>query len=129
MCCGSDLNSVWVRLPGCFSKGLQKRDFSDIYLTMVFGVRNFENTSAKRVIFFWKCSKFSPHVKNAEKNREKFFNFRNNCIWVGCVKLSLLKRDYFWPAVNMLKNSPKILPITKRHFVNINCLHSDQQIW
>ena len=40
----SDLNSVWASLPCCFLKGLQKGDFLHIYLTTVFGVRNFENT-------------------------------------------------------------------------------------
>ena len=64
--------------------------------------------------------------RKAEKN---VFAFRDNCIWVGCVKLSLLRSQYFWPAVNMLKNSPEILPMTKGDFFELTCLHSDQQIW
>ena len=91
---------------------------------MVFGVYNFKNIS-----FYWKCSKFNLHFKNAEKNSEKVFPFRLNCIWVGAAKLSLLRREYFWPTVNVLKNSPEILRITKRDFFELNCLHSVQWIW
>ena len=40
------LESVWARLQSCFSKGLQKQDFLDIYLTTVLEVPNFKNTSA-----------------------------------------------------------------------------------
>ena len=46
-----NFDSVWARLPCCFSKGLQKWDFLDIYLTTAFRVCNFKNTSAMRVIF------------------------------------------------------------------------------
>ena len=49
---GLHLHSVGACLICCFSKSLQKRDFLDIYLTTVYGVRNSENTSALRVIFF-----------------------------------------------------------------------------
>ena len=61
-----------------------------------------------------------------KKVEKRFFFFRDDYISIGCVKLSLLRREYFWAAVNMLKNSPKILPITKRDFFELNCLHSDQ---
>ena len=33
-------------------KGLLNRDFLDIYLTTFFGVRNFGNKSAMKVLFF-----------------------------------------------------------------------------
>ena len=69
--------------------------------------------------FFWICWKYNLSVKNGEKNPEKFFCFRDNCVWVCCIKLSLLRREYFWPAVNVLQNSPKILRITKREFSNL----------
>ena len=103
-----DFCSLWAPLP-CYSlKALQKRDFLDIYLTTVFGVCNFKHTSAMRVTFSWKCSKFYLHFKNGENKSEKVFPFRDNCIWIGCVKLSLLRRECCWPVVNVLKNSPKI---------------------
>ena len=44
-------------LTCCFSKGPFKRKFLDSYLTTYFGVRNFGNTSAMRVIFFLKIFK------------------------------------------------------------------------
>ena len=59
-------------------------------------------------------------------NWEKVFLFRDDCIWIGCGKLSLLTREYLWPAVTVLKNSPKILSITKRDFFKFNFVHNDQ---
>ena len=103
------LNSVWTRLPCWMSKGPLKRDFLDIYRTTFFGVRNFENTSAMRVnVFFWKCSKHNLDCKNAEKYLESIFRFWDNCIWVGFVKLSLLRSECLQQAVNVLTNSPEI---------------------
>ena len=70
---GLDFNSVWTHVPCCISKGLQKHDFLDIYLTTFFRVRNFQNTSAMRVIFLSKCSYFYQPFKNREQNSEKNF--------------------------------------------------------
>ena len=75
--------------------------------------------------FFWKFLKFYLHFKKPEK----FFPFRGKCILIGYLKLSLLRREYFWSEVNVLKNSPEICPIIKRDFFELNCLDSDQQVW
>ena len=40
--------------------------------------------------------------KMQKKNSESVFSFRENCISIGCLKLSLLRREYFWPGVNVL---------------------------
>ena len=103
-------------------EGSIKMGFLDIYLTTVFRAPNFENTSAMRVTFFKKCSKFYRHFENAEKNREKFVVFRDDCISIGCVKVSLLRREYLWRALSVLKNSPNILLITKRDFFQTQLL-------
>ena len=71
------------------------------------------------VILFSKCSKFDLHFKNAEKNSQKGFCFLDNWIRIGCVKLSLLRRDYLSLVVNVLTNSPEILHITKRSFFHL----------
>ena len=47
---------------------------------------------------------------------------------LGCLKLSLLIREYLSSPVNMLRNILKTLHITKIHFFQLNCLHSDQYI-
>ena len=55
------------------SNGLQKQDFLDIYLTTVFGVRNFKNTSAMSVIFLFKMFKILSIIqKSWKKFRESF---------------------------------------------------------
>ena len=45
------------------------------------------------------------------KIEKNFFVFIANCDWIGCVKLPLLRREYFSSAVSVLKNSLKILSI------------------
>ena len=79
-------------------------DFSDIYLIRFFGIRNIGKTSAMRVnFFFWKCSEFNVDFENAKKNSEKTFWFWYHCIWIVCVKLSPLRREYMSAAVNVWK--------------------------
>ena len=124
--CHSDFSTVWSHLPCCLSKGPLKQDFLDIYVTTFFLIRKFGNTSALRVILFRKCAKLYLHFKNAEKSWEKSFCFSDNCIWIGCVNLSLLRTENLWPAFNVFTNSPKVLYITKRDFFQLNYLHSDQ---
>ena len=116
----------WLPLTFCFTKGFMKRDFLEIWLTTFYVARNFGNTSALRMIFFSKCSKFNIDFKNAETNWENVFCFWDICIWIGCLKLSLLRREYLWSAVNMLTNILKTLHITERSFFKLNCFHSDQ---
>ena len=93
-----DISTFWSHLPCFLWKGPLKRDFVDIYLTTFFGIINFGNTSAMRVIFFWNCWKLYLNFKNAEHNWEKAFLFLHNCIWIGRVNLSLLRRENLWPA-------------------------------
>ena len=56
------------------------------------------------------------------KIRENKICFWDNCIWIDCVKLFLLKREYLLSALNVLKNSLKILNICKRDFKNVQNL-------
>ena len=75
-CCHANFNNVSARLPCCFGKDPLKRDFVAIDLTLFFGLRNFGNTSARRVIlFFWEYSKLKRDFKNAEKKLRKGFLF------------------------------------------------------
>ena len=62
-----------------------------------------------RVIFFWECSKYYVDLRNAQK-----FCFWDKCIWFGCVKLSLRRRDYLSSAVNLLAKSVKVFRVIKR---------------
>ena len=125
--CGSDFSSVWSALPCCFSKSPLEREILDIYLTTFFGVPNFGNRSAVRIIFFfWKYSKLNLDFKNEKANWKKNFCFCCNCIWICCLKLSLLRREYLSSHVIMLRNIIESLSITKRDFLQLNCLHSDQ---
>ena len=68
--------------------------------------------------FFCKCSKFHVDFVNARKSSEKGFCFWDNCFWIGCVKYSLLRRECWSSAVNVLTNTYKDLRLTKTDFFN-----------
>ena len=80
-------------------------------------------------LFFWKCSKFNVDFINEQKNWKKFFYLWDNKIIIGCVKLSLLRREYLSSTLIVLTNTVKILLSTKRAISRLNSVHSDQQIW
>ena len=98
----------------------------DIYLTTFFGVHKFKNTSAMRAIFCWKMFKIESKFRKCKKKEPKdIFRFWDNSVWKCFYKLPLWRREYLLSAVNVLTNSPKILHITQRDFLNLNCLHKD----
>ena len=76
--------------------------------------------------FFWKCSKFNVDFENLRKNAEKAFCFWDNYVRNGCVKLSVLRREYLSSAVNVLTNSYKSLRLTKINFFELHYLPNDQ---
>ena len=127
-CFDAEFNSAWALLPCSLPKGLLKRHFSDNYLT------TFSESVISEVRNVWRSSFNSRHLKcnldfkNASKNWEKKFCFSDNSIWIGIVKLPLLRTRYFSSAVNVLTCSPKILHVNKRDFFQLNCLGSDQWI-
>ena len=64
--------------------------------------------------------------KMQEKIEKKLFVFRDNCVRIGCVKLSLLRREYLSSAVNVLTTSYKALRLTKTDIFRLNYLPNDQ---
>ena len=71
-----------------------------------------------RVIFVWKCSKFNADSKNAEKNWEKMFFFWDKSIWIVCIHLSLLLREYLSLSVNVLRKGLKNFHKSRSDFCN-----------
>ena len=67
-----------------------------------------------------------PISKMQEKIEKKFFCFWDNCVRIGCVKLSLLRGEYLSSAVNVLTTSYKALRLTKTDFFRLNYLPNDQ---
>ena len=92
--------------------------FSEIYLSTSFVVGNFGITWAMRLICFWKCSKFNADSKNTEKKWGNFFCFWDKCIWIVCIHLSLLIREYLSLAVNVLRKGLKNFHVSKSDFCN-----------
>ena len=75
--------------------------------------------------FFCKCSKFHVNFENARKSSEKAFCFWDNYFRTECVKLSLLRREYWSSAVNVLTNTFKALHLIKKDFFRLNYLPND----
>ena len=128
-CSDTDLNSAWARLPCCLSKGPLKRDFLDIYMTtfsesVISEIQHLSGSS-----FCSKYLKLHLDLKNAAKNYGEIFCYLDNCIWIGIVKLSLLRTGYFSSVANVLTSSPKIWHVNKKEFFEHNFLASDQWIW
>ena len=48
------------------------QEIQDKYLTKSFGVRNFGNASAMRVIILWTYSKFNVNFENAQEIEKNF---------------------------------------------------------
>ena len=65
-------------------------------------------------------------LKMQEKIAKKLFRFGDNSVRIGCVKLSLLRREYLSPVVNVLTNSYKALRLTKTDFFRLNYLQNDR---
>ena len=76
---------------------------------------------------FRHLSDYALGVKS--KSWEKAFCFWDNCIWIGIVKLSLLRTGYFSLAANVLTRSPKIWHFNKRDFFQLIWLSKDQWMW
>ena len=71
-----------------------------------------------RVVFLWKLSKFNTNSKNAQNNSEKIFRFWDQCIWIVCIDLFLLIREYLSSAVNVLRKGLKNFHESKSDFCN-----------
>ena len=128
-CCDADFDSGSARLPCFFSKGPLKREILYIYMitfseSVIPEIQNLWGSS-----FLSKCSKFDLYLKNAVKNWQKVLCFWDNCIWIGIVKLSLLKTGFFSSDASVLTSSPKIWHCKNRDFFQLNWLGSDRLIW
>ena len=76
-----------------------------------------------------KYLKFLLNSKNSPRDWTKVFCFWDNCIWIGIVKLSLLRTGYFSSAANVLTTTPKSGHVKNREFFQLNWLGSDQWLW
>ena len=128
-CCDADFNSGSACLPCCLGKVPLKQDFSDIYLTtflesVISDIQNLLGSS-----FFSKYLKFILDLKNEAKYWQKVLCFWDNCIWIGIVKLSLLRRGYFSSTTNVLTSSPKTWHVKNRDFFRLHWPGNDRLIW
>ena len=64
--------------------------------------------------------------KKKKIKKNVFFGISCISISIGCIKFSLLTREYLPLAVNVLANRLEILFITQRDFFRLNSLHSNQ---
>ena len=122
------LGTFTILLPKESSETL-KRDFLDFHLitfsdSVISKIQNLWGSS-----FFSESLKFNANFKSGAENREKDFCFRDYCIWMCIVKLSLWRTRYFSSAADVLTSSTKIWHVNKRGFFQLNFLVNDQWIW
>ena len=97
----------------------------------VFRVHNFQITKSMRVIchlFFGKILKITSRFQTCSKIIGKFLCFWDNCILISIIKLSLLRPGYFSLEANVLTSSPKIWPVNKRDFFQLNFLGRERWV-
>ena len=82
-----------------------------------------------KVIFFLQMFKISCTFRKCKKKWENAFGFWDNCVRIGCIKLCLLRRQYWSSAVNVLTNTYKALHLIKTDFFRLNYLQNDHWIW
>ena len=90
---------LWCSFQQCWGTFImllvEKHDFLDIYRS------TFSECVISEIQYLWGSSFFSKYLKflvnfkNTAKNWEKVFCSWDNSIWIGIVKLSLLRRRYF----------------------------------
>ena len=56
--------------------------------------------------------------KTYKKNTEKILSSWDKCIWIVCIHLSLLIREYLSSAVNVLRKGLKNIHVSKNDFCN-----------
>ena len=109
--------------------GPLKHDFLDVYLITFSEYVFLEIQKLWGSSFLSRCSKFILDSKISAKSSEKSFCFWDNCIWIGIVKLFLLRTAYFSSAANVLTSTPKIFHVNKRDSSWLNWFGSDHWIW
>ena len=77
---------------------------------------------------FFKTFKIWCRFQKFRKKIRKCF-FCDHCIWIGCVKHSLLPREYLSLVVNISTKSLKISGTTKTKFFELKLFQSDERIW
>ena len=127
--CDADFNSAWALLPCCLSKCSLKRGYLDIYQTTFSESVISEIQKLRGSSFFSKYWKFNLDFKNSGKNSAKVFCFWDNCIRIGTVKFSLLRKGYFSSVANVLTRNLKIWHVNKRDFLDYNIPAREQWIW
>ena len=111
------------RCFGLFTMSPVERSFQTVVFRHlskdVFHCRYFRKyISYEGHLFFWKCWKFNADSKNAEENSEKIFCFWDKFIWIVCIHLSLLIREYLSLAVHVLRKGLKNIHVSKSDFCN-----------
>ena len=125
----ADFNNAWARVSYCLWKHNVKQNFLDIYLT------TFSESVTSKIQNLWASSfyskfiKFNLAFKNGANSWEKVFCLWDSCIWIGIVKLSLLRTGYLSLGPNVLTSSPNIWHVNKRDFFRLNWLGNVQGIW
>ena len=99
--CREDLCSVLEPLTCWMPISVLTQVFLGISVTLLFPAYISEANNLWSSSFFRKYSKLYVDFWNAEKNSKNVFRYLDNCIWIGCVKHSLLLRENTFHRVSI----------------------------
>ena len=120
-CCHAEFTSVWDSSTCWLFRHLSNHVFRNLYFPTYI--------SYEGHLFFSKCLKIDIDFGNGGKISQKIIHLSDNCIWIGCGKVSLLGREYLSWAVNVLTKLSRISHITKRDIFQVSLDNSDEEIW
>ena len=119
------IKGLWFRVQQCLEtftmllvEGSSQTGLSRHLYDYVYGIRNFGNTKSLRAIFSDKIFKNWARFQIWNQKLRKFFCFWDNCIWLGLIKLSLLRIGYSSSVANVLTRSHKIFHVNNRNISN-----------
>ena len=122
---------LWCRFQRCFGtfimllvERFSQTGLLGIYITM------FSESVISKIQKLWGSFFFKRFeiLTRFEKCSEKLrvFCLWDNCIWIGIIKLSLLRTGYLSSAANVLTSSPNVWHVNKGDFFHLHGLSSDQ---
>ena len=91
--CHADWSAASDLLTCSLSISVLTWGFLGVSVTPLFAIYNFRNKWLLRIILFPKVFKVLWGFWKWRKKLENLFSFEDNCIWIGCVKHSLLLRE------------------------------------
>ena len=119
------IKTLSLRLNQCFCPltilSLERSSETGVFRHLskhVFRGRYFRKYIRYEGHLFFEMFRIYCRFEKRRKKSEKIFCFWDKCIWIVCIHLSLLIREYLSSAVNVLRKALKKIQVSKSDFFN-----------